>query len=81
MKHRTLTADLINRVEKMTVVRVVRDSLVHMIPVLIIGAFALILQTFPVSAYQKAIPPLRVASSCVWRSWSTARPSACSPCT
>lgn len=58
MKHRTLTADLINRVEKLTVVRVVRDSLVHMIPVLIIGAFALILQTFPVSAYQNAIAAL-----------------------
>ena len=40
------TADFINRVENLTIVRVVRDSLIHIIPVLIIGAFALIVQTF-----------------------------------
>lgn len=59
--------ELINQVENLTVVRVVRDSLVHMIPVLITGAFALVVQTFPVDAYQsflKSVPGgflLRVA--------------------
>lgn len=47
--------DFINRIENLTVVRVVRDSLIHIIPVLIIGAFALIVQTFPVAVYQRAI--------------------------
>jgi len=50
--------DFINRIERLTMVRVVRDSLVHIIPVLIIGAFALIVQTFPVGAYQNAISRL-----------------------
>lgn len=58
MPERFVTADLINRVEKLTIVRVVRDSLVHMIPVLLIGAFSLILQTFPVDAYQRMITTL-----------------------
>lgn len=35
--------------------RVVRDGLVRIIPVLIIGAFSLILQTFPVEAYKTFI--------------------------
>ncbi|MBQ9545555.1 MAG: hypothetical protein IJV00_10565, partial [Clostridia bacterium] len=35
-----------------TLVHAVRTGLANMIPVLIIGAFALILKTFPVSAYQ-----------------------------
>jgi cellobiose-specific phosphotransferase system component IIC len=42
----------INRVEENTIVRVIRDSLVYLIPVLLIGAFALIIQTFPLKVYQ-----------------------------
>ena len=45
----------VRKVEKLTVVRAVRNGLIRMIPVLIIGAFALILKTFPVDAYQKWI--------------------------
>ncbi len=41
--------------ENLTAVRAVRDGLVSMIPVLTIGAFALILKTFPVKAYQNVI--------------------------
>lgn len=58
MKHESKAADLINRIEKLTVVRVVRDSLVHMIPILLIGAFSLLLQTFPVDAYQTMMAAL-----------------------
>ncbi len=43
------------RIERLTAVRAVRSGLINMIPVLTIGAFALILQTFPVPAYQNAI--------------------------
>ena len=48
----------VNQIERLTIVRVVRDSLIHIIPVLIIGAFALIIQTFPVDAYQHVITTL-----------------------
>ena len=41
--------------ENLKIVRSVRNGLIHITPVLIIGAFALILQTFPVAAYQKLI--------------------------
>ena len=37
------------KLEQLTVVRAVRGGLVSLIPVLIIGAFSLILQTFPVT--------------------------------
>ena len=40
------------RVEQLTAVRVVRSGLINMIPVLIIGAFSLILQTLPLPVYQ-----------------------------
>ncbi len=43
---------LIQKVEGATVVRAIREGLVSMIPVLIIGAFALILKTFPIEQYQ-----------------------------
>ena len=46
---------LIGRVEKITFVRAIRNGLISMIPVLIIGAFALILKTFPIAAYQRWI--------------------------
>ena len=39
-------------IENLTVVRAVRDGLTGLIPVLIIGAFALVLKEFPVDAYQ-----------------------------
>ena len=45
----------IRKIEQSTVVRSVRSGLVNMIPVLIIGAFALIIKTFPVKAYQAFI--------------------------
>ena len=43
------------RLEQLTAVRAVRHGLVYVIPVLIIGAFALILQQFPIKGYQEAI--------------------------
>ncbi len=45
----------VRRMEQSVVVRAIRNGLVNMIPVLIIGAFALILIYFPVDAYQKAL--------------------------
>ena len=45
----------IGKIEKSTVVRAIRGGLIHIIPVLIIGAFSLILQTFPVEAYKNFI--------------------------
>ncbi|MBR4703200.1 MAG: PTS sugar transporter subunit IIC, partial [Oscillospiraceae bacterium] len=49
---------LLHRWEQTMSVRTIRSGLVNMIPVLIIGAFALILQTFPVEAYQRFIATL-----------------------
>ena len=48
----------IRRMEDLTVVQAIRSGLVKMIPVLTIGAFALILKTFPVEAYQTFIASL-----------------------
>ena len=45
----------LRKIEQATVVRSVRSGLVSMIPVLIIGAFALIFKTFPVTQYQTFI--------------------------
>lgn len=45
----------VRKVEQSTVVRTVRSGLVNMIPVLIIGAFVLIIKTFPIDGYQKFI--------------------------
>lgn len=55
MKQRDSVFSHIRKIEDLTIVRVVRSGLLHIIPVLIIGAFSLILQTFPVSAYQTFI--------------------------
>ncbi|MCR5255930.1 MAG: EAL domain-containing protein [Acetatifactor sp.] len=41
--------------ENRTVIRAVREGLIHITPIVIIGAFALIMQTFPVKAYQEFI--------------------------
>jgi len=45
----------IHKMEQSVIVRSVRSGLVNMIPVLIIGAFALIIKTFPVDTYQAFI--------------------------
>ena len=55
MKRNVSFGEMIRRVEGLTAVRAVRNGLIHITPVLIIGAFALILQTFPVDAYQRFI--------------------------
>ncbi|MGI6265340.1 MAG: PTS transporter subunit EIIC, partial [Acutalibacteraceae bacterium] len=55
MGERQTKASLIRRVEQSTVVCAVRNGLVNITPILIIGAFALILKTFPVEQYQAAI--------------------------
>ena len=45
----------ISKIEKNTIVRAIRNGLINIIPVLIVGAFALILKTFPIKGYQEAI--------------------------
>lgn len=45
----------IRRIENSAAVRAVRDGLINIIPVLIIGAFALILMYFPVKGYKEFI--------------------------
>ena len=45
----------VRKIEKAAPVKAVRNGLVNIIPVLIIGAFALILETFPVTWYQNLI--------------------------
>ena len=44
-----------NKVQETSLIKSIRNGLVNMIPVLIIGAFALILKTFPFSFYQNFI--------------------------
>ena len=44
-----------HRIEQSTIVRSIRSGLVNMIPVLIIGAFALVINQFPIEAYQTFI--------------------------
>ncbi len=43
----------LHRIEGLTIVRAIRSGLINIIPVLIIGAFALILQTFPLTVWQR----------------------------
>ena len=50
-KHRG-SYDFMAKMEKATLVRAIRDGLLNITPVLIIGAFALVLNTFPVDGYQ-----------------------------
>ncbi len=47
--------NVLNKLEKLKIVKIIRDALVNIIPVLIIGAFALIIKSFPVGAYQSFI--------------------------
>jgi len=58
VKKRANAMSLIQRLEQVTAVRAIRAGLINMIPVLTIGAFALILKTFPVEAYQTFITTL-----------------------
>lgn len=53
-KHDRLDA-LMAKTEQLSLVRSIREGLLHITPILIIGAFALILKTFPVDAYQDFI--------------------------
>ena len=55
MKFSNRVIELSNKLQQIAFIRAIRDGLVSMIPVLIIGAFSLILQTFPVVAYQNFI--------------------------
>ena len=55
MEKKSGFSSFISKIEQLTVVQVVRSGLVNMIPVLIIGAFALIIMYFPVEAYQTFI--------------------------
>ena len=45
----------IRKIERATPIKAIRNGLINIIPVLTIGAFALILQTFPVKGYQNFI--------------------------
>ena len=45
-------SNVLRRIENLTIVRAIRSGLINIIPVLIIGAFSLILQTFPLTAWQ-----------------------------
>lgn len=55
MSEETMIAAVIHKMEQWTIVRAIRSGLVRMIPVLTVGAFSLILQTFPVEGYQQMI--------------------------
>ena len=55
MSNETGIIKLIGKIENLSAVRAIRRGLVNMIPVLIIGAFALILREFPVDAYKSFI--------------------------
>ena len=58
MEEKSPVTRAIRRLEELTVVQATRSGLVKMIPILTIGAFALILKTFPVEAYQTFIADL-----------------------
>ena len=63
MTAETKAAVFTRKLEDLTLVRVVRSGLVSMIPILTIGAFALILQTFPAAGYQRFLGAMEEA---VW---------------
>ncbi len=52
MKQASGRFSALRRVEGLTIVRAIRSGLINIIPVLIIGAFSLIFQTFPLAAWQ-----------------------------
>ena len=55
MRFRDRLLDVSSKFSNLTGIRAIRDGLVSMIPVLIIGAFALIIKEFPVPGYQNFI--------------------------
>ena len=55
MKQENILFDFSIKVQNFRLVRAIRDGLVNMIPILIIGAFALIIKTFPIVAYKNFI--------------------------
>ena len=55
MDNNSKLMNIINNFQQTNLIRSIRDGLVNMIPVLIIGAFALIFRSFPVPAYQTFI--------------------------
>ena len=54
-RHKYTVYDRMTNAEQLTLVRTVRSGLLNITPVLIVGAFALILKTFPVTPYQNFI--------------------------
>ena len=50
-----MIADILKKVESTAAIKVIREALASMIPVVMIGAFALIIRTFPVGLYQEFI--------------------------
>ena len=55
MKPKRGIKNFIGKIEGLSAVRAIRHGLVNIIPVLLIGAFALILREFPVDAYKEFI--------------------------
>ena len=55
MKIQKMIADILKRIESTAAIKVIREALASMIPVVTIGAFALIIRTFPVGFYQEFI--------------------------
>lgn len=47
--------EISNKLQQVAFIKAIRDGLVSMIPILIIGAFSLILKTFPITVYQNFI--------------------------
>ena len=50
--------NLVQKAEKLLIVRAIRSGLINTIPVLLVGAFALVFKSFPVAAYQEFIGTL-----------------------
>lgn len=55
MEKETEKKRFFQKMERAIPVRAIRNGLIYIIPILIIGAFALILKTFPIEGYQHAI--------------------------
>lgn len=55
-----IVADGLERAENATMVVAIRNGLIMSIPVLMIGAFALILQNLPIDAYQTFLNSFRI---------------------
>ncbi len=47
--------DLLEKIEKTTLIKVIREALTSLIPVVLIGDFALVIKTLQIDAYQKFI--------------------------